>query len=354
MTGDIFHSTQLIKQETYSELFLIFSLLDKNYAIPAEKVMEIIQLPALTIPEKLPENIAGLLNLRGNIISVIDPSKLLGIKQTELKTDYQALIINNNNQKFGIIAHSVDEVLKLERSQLEPLPYKPKEKIISGIYKHNEKLVAFFDIKAVLKNIENIEVNLTELNTSSDVITDYFPSDEQSKFKFLKRAEKLKKEIRNVTDDITYQENYFISFCLNNETYCINLKYVKEITKLKLVNLAPVPCVPEFINGIINLRGEFITLVDIKYFLDIEKTPATDKTKIIVLKISDIHLGIMVDDVFNIENIPGSKMNLNVQNKYEKNKYTLAEVLLSDNKLMYVFDIKKFIEDERLFIEDSI
>lgn len=352
MNGDFFDSTQLIKHENYYELFLIFTLSEKNYAISAEKVVEILQLPALTVVERLPDYTVGVLNLRGQIISVIDPSKLLGIEQKEYKTDHQVLIVNCNDRTIGIIVHSVNEVVQLDRTQLEPLPYKPKEKIISGIYKHDNRLVAFFDINAVVQNIENVEIEVCQ--DEVNVITDYFPLDEISKMKFLQRAEKLQTEIRSVPGDLKYQENYFISFCLNNEIYCINLKYVKEITKIKLVSLAPVPCVPEFITGIINLRGEFITIVDIKYFLDIPKTPASEKTKIIVLKISDIQLGILVDDVFNIENIPGDKMNLNVQNKYEKSKYTSAEVLLPDNKVMCIFDIKRFIEDERLFIEDSI
>jgi len=354
MTGDIFGSTQLIRHKNHAELFLIFTLSEKTYAIQAEKVVEIVQLPALTVVERLPEHIVGLLNLRGQIISVIDPSRLLGMEPKEYKADYQVLIVNCYDKKIGIIVHSVNDVVQLDRTQLEPLPYTPKEKVISGIYKHDDRLIAFFDISAVMQNTEYVELEHSEIKDEVNVITDYFPSDETSKIKFLKRAEKLQKEIRTVTDDLNYQENYFISFSLNSETYCINLRFVKEITKLKLVNLAPVPCVPEFITGIINLRGEFITIVDIKHFLDITKTPTSDKTKIIVLKISDIQLGILVDDVFDIENIPNEKMNLNVQNKYEKNKYTSAEILLPGNQVMSVFDIKKFIEDERLFIEDSI
>lgn len=354
MTGDFFESTRLVRHKNQSELFLIFTLSEKTYAISAEMVMEIVQLPALTVVEKLPDHIVGLLNLRGHVISVIDPSRLLGIEQKEFKTDYQVLIVNCNNETIGIVVHSVNEVVQMDRTQLEPLPYKPKEKIISGIYKHDDRLIAFFDINAVIQSIGNVEIDPSEVKDKADIITNYFPSDENSKIKFLTRAEKLQKEIRSVTDDLKFQENYFISFSLNNEIYCINLKFVKEITKLSLVSLTPVPCVPEFIAGIINLRGEFITIVDIKYFLDIPKTTHSDRTKIVVLKISDIQLGILVDDVFDIESIPGERMNLNVQNKYEKNKYTSAEVLLADNKVMSVFDIKRFIEDERLFIEDSI
>ncbi len=372
MNGEFFGSNQLIKSKKPTELFLIFTFSQKTYAIPAERVVEIVQLPALTVVEKFPDNIVGLLNLRGQVISVIDPAKLLGIEQKPYTTDHQVLIVNCNKKNIGIIVHSVNDIIQMDRDNLEPLPYKPKEKIISGIYKHENNLVAFLDINNLLENVENtenIEEDVLKIKNEASTVSSYFPSDENSKIKFLKRAEKLQKEIRNVTDSLNYQENYFISFCLNNEIYCINLRYVKEITKLKQVNLATVPCVPEFITGIINLRGEFITIVDIKYFLDIPGTAISDKTKIIVIKLSNIQLGLLVDDVFDIKNISNNKMNLNVQSKYEKNKYTSAEVLLSDDlnelqcssfdapassRVMSILDIKRFVEDERLYIEDSI
>lgn len=340
-----------IIEEKDSELFLIFNLGEKNYAIPAEKIKEIVQLPALTVIQKFPEYIVGLLNLRGEIVSVVDLSRLLGLEPEPYTTDYQVLILECNEKNIGIIVSAIKDVTRLDKKTLNPLPYKSKEKIISGIYKHNDTLIAFLDINLIVQNVENVEPNSLEERGHVSVP---FPTDDVSRAKLLKRAEKLQKEARIVTGNLNYQENYFISFCLEKEIYAINLKYVKEITKLKLVNIVSVPCVPEFITGIINLRGEFITIIDIKYFLQIPNTLISDKTKIIVVKISDMQIGILVDEVFDIENIPTEKMNLNIQTKYEKNKYTMAEVLLPENRVMSIFDLKKFIEDERLFIEDSI
>jgi len=354
MSGNLLNSSQLIKSKNQAELFLVFSLSNKTYAIPAEQVVEIIQLPALTVVEKAPDYMIGLLNLRGQIISVVDPAKLLGLEQKTYTIDHQVLIVNCNGKQIGVIVNSVSAVVQLDRDKLEPLPYNPREKIISGIYKYQNDLVAFLNINSLLENIENLEEERSKTQGNADIINNYFPSDETSKIKFLQRAEKLSKELVNVINNLNYQENYFSSFCLNKEIYCINLKYVKEITKIKLVNLAPVPCVPEFIAGIINLRGEFITLVDIKHFLNIQKTAISENTKIIVVKIPDMQLGILVDDVFNIENISTDRMNLNVQTKYEKHKYTSAEVLLPNNQVMNIFDTRKFLEDEQLFVDDSI
>lgn len=354
MNGDFITSRQFLPEEKDSELFLIFNLGEKTYAIPAKKIKEIVQVPALTIVEKFPEYIIGLLNLRGEIISIVDLSKLLGLERESYSTEHQVLILDCCERPLGIIVSSIHDVAMLDKKTLTPLPYKSKDGVVSGIYKYKESLIAFLDICLIMENVENVEVNTLEVKDNMSVPQQYFPTDPVSKQKLIKRAEKLQKEVRVVTGDLNYQENYFISFLLNKEIYAINLKYVKEITKLKLVNIVSVPCVPDFISGIINLRGEFITIIDIKTFLHIDQTQISDKTKIIVVKISDMQIGIVVDDVFDIENIPTERMNLNIQTKYEKSKYNLAEVLLPNNKIMSIFDLKRFIEDERLFIEESI
>ena len=236
---------------------------------------------------------------------------------------------------------------------LEPLPYVSKEHTVTGVYKDDNGLVAFLDLDKIVKNIENIELNELEAKETYHDNAGLFPVDKISVEKFAKRALKLQKELRNETDSLNYQEDYFISFFLNEENYCINLKFVREVTKLKHVSLTSVPCVPDFIIGIINLRGDFITIVDIKKFLNITKTDITEKTKIIVIRTENIQIGILVDDVSGIENIPNEKLNHKAQGKYEKNKFTSAEIMFN-NKVMCVFDLKKFLEDERLFIEDAV
>jgi len=345
-----------------SELFITFNLSEKVYAIQAEKIIEIVQLPALTLLEKAPEYIIGLLNLRGSIVSVIDLSMILGFQRKVYSSECQVLILSANDKKIGIIIDSVKDVVQFEKKSIEPLPYSSKEHTVAGIYKDDNGLIAFLDLDKIVKNIDDIEINeaqhenffgskkLIEINNENSCL---FPLDKVSIEKFEKRALKLQKELRDETDNLNYHEDYFISFSLNEEIYCINLKFVREITKLKHVSLTKIPCVPDFISGIINLRGDFITIIDIKKFLNIPKTDITEKTKIIVIRTENMQIGILVDDVFGIENIPAEKLSHNMQTKYEKNNFTAAEIMLN-NRVMCVFDLKKFLEDERLFIEDAV
>ncbi len=344
-----------------SELYITFNLSEKVYAISAEKIIEIVQLPALTLLEKMPDFIVGLLNLRGSIVSVIDLSMILGFNRKTYSSDCQVIILNVNDKKIGIIIDSVKDVIQFEKKLLDPVPYSSKEHIITGVYKDDAGLIAFLDFDKIVKNVEAVQITEEQASKAyqNEIReTDFdnlglFSIDKASAEKFTKRALKLQKEIRDGTDSLNYQEDYFISFSLKQENYCINLKFVREITKLKHVNLTKLPCVPAFIIGIINLRGDFITIVDIKEFLNIPKTEITEKTKIIVIKTDNIQIGILVDDVFGIENIPNEKLTHNMQIKYEKNNFTSAEIMLN-YKVMCVFDIKKFLEDERLFIEDAV
>jgi purine-binding chemotaxis protein CheW len=262
------------------------------------------------------------------------------------------LIINTHDKAIGIIVDSVNDVIQYNRENLEPIPYHSHDKFVSGIYKSRDELIAFLDLDIIMSNIEAVEVE--QVDFPAYISADLFPVDKASLEKFKKRALNLQRELKIDTDKEFHHENHFVSFSLNNEKHCISLKYVDVFCKLKHTGLTPVPCVPEFVVGIINLCGDFITIIDIKSFLQISKAKITDKTKIIVVKVSGLRIGLLVDEVFDIMNIPAEKVSHSNSSKFEKNKYTFSEVILDDGGVMSILDLEKFVEDESLFIEDAI
>jgi purine-binding chemotaxis protein CheW len=333
-----------------TELYMTFSLSGRIYAFPAKQIIEIVQLPALTILEKTPDYIIGMMNLRGKIISVVDLRKFLGISQVPYSSDCQVLIIRSFDKTIGIITDSVNDVIQFDTQNLEQLPYQSEEKYISGIYKNLQNIVALLDLDKIIADIDTTNQAMPDSNESYNLL----PVDSESLEKLRKRAIKLQKELKIDSDNANYQENHFVSFSLNGEIYCISLKFVKEFCKVKSFAITPVPCVPEFISGLINHRGDFTTIIDIKSFLNIPKVDVTEKTKIIVVKSSNLQVGLLVDDVYDIVNIPGEKISHNSPAKFEKNKFTVSEVILENNTVMNILDLDKLLSDEKLFIEDAI
>ncbi|NLG36839.1 MAG: purine-binding chemotaxis protein CheW [Clostridiales bacterium] len=97
------------------------------------------------------------------------------------------------------------------------------------------------------------------------------------------------------------QRNKYLTFSLDEEMYGIEIKYVTEIIGLQAITR--VPELPDYIRGIINLRGKIIPLMDVRLRFHKDEKPYDDRTCIIVVDIDDLFIGLIVDTVTEVMNI---------------------------------------------------
>jgi purine-binding chemotaxis protein CheW len=97
------------------------------------------------------------------------------------------------------------------------------------------------------------------------------------------------------------QKDKYLSFKLGNESYGIEIKYVTEIIGLQ--PFTEVPELPEYIRGIINLRGKIIPVMDVRLRFKKDFNEYNDRTCIVVIDINDINLGLIVDRVADVHTI---------------------------------------------------
>lgn len=107
-------------------------------------------------------------------------------------------------------------------------------------------------------------------------------------------------EIVNDVEDT--QQGKFLTFALENEVYGLEIKYVKEIIGIQPIT--EVPDVSKYVKGIINLRGKIIPVIDVRLKFGKEQIEYNDRTCIIVIDIEDISVGLIVDSVAEVINIP--------------------------------------------------
>jgi purine-binding chemotaxis protein CheW len=102
----------------------------------------------------------------------------------------------------------------------------------------------------------------------------------------------------------------YLTFRLDNEEYGIKILTVKEI--IKLMEITAVPRTPEFVRGVINLRGKVIPVIELRTKFCMERTEDTDETCIIVVNVNhadlDLQMGILVDAVSEVLDIAGSEI----------------------------------------------
>ena len=113
------------------------------------------------------------------------------------------------------------------------------------------------------------------------------------------RAHELAREPK--TTEVAADTLEVVEFELASEHYALPLSMVRTVSVLK--ELTPVPCTPPFVLGIINLRGEIHTVVDLKKFFDLPDKGITELNKIIIIHHDDMQLGILADAIRGVRHI---------------------------------------------------
>jgi len=138
------------------------------------------------------------------------------------------------------------------------------------------------------------------------------------------------------------QENKFLTFVLGNEEYGIEIRYVTEIIGIQHVTC--VPDLPEFVKGVINLRGKVIPVMDVRLRFHMQERKYDDRTCIIVINISDQPVGLIVDQVSEVLDI--QKSEIEPPPKVKKDSSSLfvqgmgkvgdqVKILLNADKILY-------------------
>ena len=95
-----------------------------------------------------------------------------------------------------------------------------------------------------------------------------------------------------------------VTFNISNEKFCVDILKVKEI--IRMVNITEVPNTPYFVDGVINLRGKVIPIINIRSKFGLPRIEYDSSTRIIVFELESKHIGFIVDVVIEVLRIPKS------------------------------------------------
>jgi purine-binding chemotaxis protein CheW len=142
------------------------------------------------------------------------------------------------------------------------------------------------------------------------------------------------------TDPLTQ----WVTFMLAGEKYGINVMQVREV--LRDIEIAPVPGAPGFVLGIINLRGNVVTVVDTRSRFGLPSSEASTESRIIIIENNDQILGLLVDNIAEVADILQSQIELtpNVGND-DSSKY-IQGVHSKDGELLILVSVDKVLNDD--------
>lgn len=154
-------------------------------------------------------------------------------------------------------------------------------------------------------------------------------------------------EARFREDDDTLKDRYLI-FYLDDDAYGIEIRVVMEIIGLQKITF--VPEMPEFIKGVINLRGKIIPVMDLRLKFKKQPLEYTDRTCVIIMEVRDIQIGLIVDSVSEVLTIVPEDIVPPPEMRESGNRYVFGIGKVGDD-VKLLLDAEKLLESESELID---
>jgi purine-binding chemotaxis protein CheW len=144
----------------------------------------------------------------------------------------------------------------------------------------------------------------------------------------------------------------WVTFKLDHETYGIRVMQVKEV--LRVSEIAPVPGAPHYVMGIINLRGNVVTVINTRARFGLSQVENDDSTRIVILESDNNVVGILVDSVAEVVDLKRDQIETSPTVGNDESSKYIEGVATHDGELLILIDINKLLTDEEWMELESL
>jgi len=149
---------------------------------------------------------------------------------------------------------------------------------------------------------------------------------------------------RNTKVDVNDEILQWVTFKLESETYGINVMQVQEV--LRYSEIAPVPGAPTYVLGIINLRGNVVTVIDTRARFDLDSADISDNTRVVIIESDKQVIGILVDSVAEVVYLRQSEIDVAPNVGNDESAQFIQGVTNREGELLILVDLNKLLSDD--------
>ncbi len=324
--------------------YLLFSLHGARYAVDARAVREIFWLPELTPAEEAPSHIAGVVNLRGRIEPVANLELRFGHPSIRYHLTDSVVLLRVEDISMGVIVHEVHDVVEIPSDAIEPPPRYDQETVphahfIIGEAKVNETIVMLLDAASL--------IHAPPLGAASAAPVVFCPEATPEEREVFRARARSRMQAAGGEDAAGQLSLAVVG--LGSECFGIELDMVREFAHLR--HVTPVPCCPAHIAGNMNLRGDILTLVDIRPALKLPQQDAM--AHVVVAEAGQLRVGVPVAQVFDVlylraaDVAPPPAASGRIDDEYCKGVARYGE------KAVTILDLRKILTEGKLEVEEE-
>jgi purine-binding chemotaxis protein CheW len=287
--GAMTATTKAEHSVTEEELHLVsFDVDDQEYAIAIENVQEIVQEPEhiVQVPHAQP-HVLGLMTLRNRLLPLVSLRRMFALPVQDSEAQSRIVVVAIGGASVGIVVDNVNEVLRVPRCDVEAMPpLLAKQGDMDEItdvcrLERGQRLVSIISTDNLFRH-SAVQKALTTVNQDA-------PSGQQ-----------LARSPVEGDDD-----EQVVVFRLGAEEFGVPIDSVQEIVRVPEV-LTQVPKAPAAVEGVINLRGSVLPVLDLRRRLGLPSLTRHDGQRIVVFLIQGIRTGFIVDAVAEVLRVPRS------------------------------------------------
>ncbi|MFZ5968755.1 MAG: chemotaxis protein CheW [Bacillota bacterium] len=297
------------------EQIIIFNIGTEEYALSINCVKEIIRLPDIMKVPNTASYIEGVLSIRNQLLVVINLGRLLGMNCKKTDEHSRVVIINNGNLTFGVIADKVSQVMRVQKDSF-------KKSNLSASGSSMEYIKGFFNLNSGKRLVMVLEPHkLISFEDVSGVLN-----------------VDRKKNLNDMSLNVSEVENnleHVVIFKLDEEEFGIRINNVKEINRMS--EIVHFPGAPAFIDGMLNLRGDVIPILNLKTLFN-NNSSAYDSSKFLVVEFGNKRIAIMIDSASEVLRFPKSYLE------------EVSEVLEGNDNGGFIDAIAKLNEGKRIIL----
>jgi purine-binding chemotaxis protein CheW len=364
------------------ESHLVFRLRDLQLGLEVSCVREIFPLPELVPAPEAPGDIIGLLNFRGKVLPVMHLDRRLGQPVGRVNLGDRVILIEWEGLQVGVVVHGVEEVFTLDSAAIEAdVSYGRASAIhpafLKGVAKVEDNLILLLNPETLIRLADDVALMMWEAEFSgldSDPTPEEFEASLQEREFFAQPSaisdfyalycpdasaaeratfQRRAAELRQSLEDTQAQNLTALAVIgLEGEYFGLDLASVREFIKVQKVS--PIPCCPGHIVGNINLRGEVMTLIDIRAALNLPPSAQRPVTQAVITQVGDVIAGITVDEVRDILFLHPSDMTPLPTALKGSTASFLQGMAQYGEKMLSVLNLPKLLLTDRLIVQEQV
>ena len=296
-----------------------FTVAGQEYALPIEQVQEIVQIPAsiMQVPN-CGSHVLGVMTLRNRLLPLVSLRRMFNLPDAELTEANKIVVVAlADGISVGMVMDSVREVLRVNRSVVDAVPEMlARSGDLSDItsicrLSGGTRLVSVISAERLF-NVAELRELQTVPQSQNGVIGG---------------------ELADTALDVVDDEEQLVVFRVMNEEYAVPIESVQEIVRVP-DELIHIPNTPDFVEGVVNLRGAVLPVIDQRRRFGLPPTDRNDGQRIVVFAVKGMRTGFIVDSVSQVMRVSGHLIGPAPQLSEEQRRLIRRVVNLAEQKRM--------------------